>query len=136
MVKRPFSVSRIHTDRAPAPFGHYAQATRWNGLVFISGQLPARPDGSHIADAPFETQARQGLRNLLAMAEAAGSRSGQILKVTAYIVGAEHWPAFNAIYGEAFGASRPARSVVPVPALHHGYLIELDAIAITESQAA
>jgi enamine deaminase RidA (YjgF/YER057c/UK114 family) len=42
----------------------------------------------------------------------------------------EHWRTFNAIYAEALGEYRPARSVVPVPALHHGYLIELDAIAV------
>jgi enamine deaminase RidA (YjgF/YER057c/UK114 family) len=32
-------------------------------------------------------------------------------------------------HAEAFGPHHPARSVVPVPALHHGYLIELEAIA-------
>jgi enamine deaminase RidA (YjgF/YER057c/UK114 family) len=41
----------------------------------------------------------------------------------------EYWPKFNAIYAEAFGASKPARSVVPVPALHYGCLVELEAIA-------
>jgi len=51
-----------------------------------------------------------------------------VLKVTAYLVGVENWPEFNRIYAEIFGASRPARSVVPVPGLHHGYLIEIEAI--------
>jgi 2-iminobutanoate/2-iminopropanoate deaminase len=50
--------------------------------------------------------------------------------VTAYLVGVEHWPAFNAIYAEVLDNHRPARAVVPVPALHHGYLIELEAIAV------
>jgi 2-iminobutanoate/2-iminopropanoate deaminase len=27
------------------------------------------------------------------------------------------------------GSHRPARSIVPVPALHYGYLVEMDAIA-------
>ena len=58
----------------------------------------------------------------------------RILKVAAAqqigrVVGVENWPAFNAIYAEIFGAARPARSVVPVPSLHHGCLIELEAIA-------
>jgi endoribonuclease L-PSP len=51
-------------------------------------------------------------------------------KLTAYLVGVEYWPAFNAIYAEVLGNHRPARAVVPVPALHHGYLIELEAIAV------
>jgi 2-iminobutanoate/2-iminopropanoate deaminase len=79
---------------------------------------------------PFEAQARQALGNLLAIVDGAGLDRDRIAKVTAYLVGVEHWPAFNAIYAEAFGKHRPARSVVPVPALHHGYLIELEAIAV------
>ena len=123
-------LASIDTAAAPKPFGHYAQAMDAGGLVFISGQLPARLHGAPLADMPFEAQARQSLANLLAIVEGAGLRRDRIAKVTAYLVGAEHWSAFNAIYTEAFGEHRPARSVVPVPALHHGYLIELDAIAV------
>src|SRR3954467_8447306 len=43
-----------------------------------------------------------------------------------------HWPAFNAIYAEWAGASRPARAVVPVPTLHHGLVIEVEAVAMIE----
>jgi 2-iminobutanoate/2-iminopropanoate deaminase len=65
-----------------------------------------------------------------AIVEGAGLSRDRIAKVTAYLVGVEHWPAFNAIYAEVLGDHRPARAVVPVPALHHGYLIELEAIAV------
>ena len=123
-------LASINTDSAPKPFGHYVQAMDTNGLVFVSGQLPARLDGTSLADMPFEAQARQSLANLLAIVEGAGLRRDRVAKVTAYLVGVEHWSAFNAIYTEAFGEHRPARSVVPVPALHHGYLIEIEAIAV------
>ena len=43
--------------------------------------------------------------------------------------GIANWPAFNTLYAELLGAARPARAVVPVPELHHGYLIEIEAIA-------
>ncbi len=118
------------TPDAPPPFGHYAQAAAGAGLVFVSGQLAARPDGTGTADQPFATQARQALANLLAILRAAGSGPEQVLKVTAYLAGVEHWPAFDRAFADAFGLKRPARSVVPVPALHHGYLIEIDAVAI------
>jgi reactive intermediate/imine deaminase len=123
-------LASINTDSAPKPFGHYVQAMDTGGLVFVSGQLPARLDGRSLADMPFEAQARQSLSNLLAIVEGAGLRRDRIAKVTVYLVGVEHWTTFNAIYAEAFGEHRPARSVVPVPALHHGYLIELEAIAV------
>lgn len=41
--------------------------------------------------------------------------------------GAELWPRFNS---EMMGESRPARTVVPVPELHYGYLVEIDAVAV------
>ncbi len=40
------------------------------------------------------------------------------------------WPAFNAIYAAWAGGARPARAVVPVPALHYGFKIEIEAVAV------
>ena len=48
------------------PGGHYSHAVRSGDLVFISGQLGARADGSHTADLPFEDQVRQSIANLRA----------------------------------------------------------------------
>ena len=109
------SIERIGCPDAPAPAGHYAQATAWRDLVFVSGQLPGRPDGSHTFDEPFEVQVRQALTNLFAILNAACCGPDQVLRVGAYIVGVENWPAFDRIYAEMFGAARPARIVVPVP---------------------
>jgi 2-iminobutanoate/2-iminopropanoate deaminase len=126
----PHAVEQISTDAAPKPAGHYAQGCAYRDLVFVSGQLPVSLEGKALADLSFEEQVRLALSNLLAIVKAAGSGPQDVLKVTAFVVGVENWPAFNAIYAQVFGASRPARSVVPVPALHHGCLIELEAIAV------
>src|SRR5258706_13504678 len=123
------SVERISTDAAPKPAGHYAQACCYGDLVFVSGQLPVSLDGKALSDKSFEDQVRQALANLLSIVHAAGSGPDRVLKVTAFIVGVGNWPAFNAVYSETFGAERPVLSVVPVPALHHGCLVELEAIA-------
>lgn len=122
-------IERIATEAAPAPAGHYAQATAWRDLVFASGQLGIRPDGGHTIGEGFEAQARQALGNVLAVLAAAGCDRDRVLRVSAYIVGVENWPAFNRIYAELMGDARPARTVVPVPGLHHGYLVEVEAIA-------
>ncbi|HEY0956003.1 MAG TPA: RidA family protein [Roseateles sp.] len=111
------------------PGGHYSHAVRHGDLVFVSGQLGARPDGTHTADLPFEDQVRQSLANLRAALQSAGADLGDLLKVTAYIVDVVNWPRFNAIYAEVMGPTKPARSVVPVPELHYGYLVEIDAVA-------
>ena len=123
-------VTGILTDRAPKPAGHYAQAVVSGAHVFVSGQLPIRPDGSPMDDDGFEAQARQAIQNMLEIVRAAGSSPQQLVKVTAYIVGIANWPRFNAVYASMLPDARPARSVVPVPELHYGYLVEVDAIAV------
>lgn len=125
----------IAAPGARPPAGHYSPAMIHGGLIYISGQLGARPDRGHTADQPFEVQARQALANLFAVLAAAGAAPDRLLKVTAYIVGVENWPAFNAIYADAMGEARPARSVVPVPELHFGYLVEIDAIAAAPARS-
>ena len=122
-------VTAIVPHDVARPGGHYSHAMRCGDLVFTSGQLGVRPDGSHTADRPFEEQVRQALGNMLAALRAAGAEPRDILKVTVYIVGVDLWPRFNAVYAEVMGEAKPARTVVPVPELHHGYLIEIDAIA-------
>ena len=123
------AVLPIFSADAPAAGGHYSQAVTHGGLAYISGQLPIAPDGTHRPDASFDDQARLAIRNMLAVTWAAGSSAENLLKVTVYIVGVENWPRFIAVYAELLGVIRPARSVVPVPELHYGYLVEIDAIA-------
>ena len=123
-------VTGILTDRAPKPAGHYAQAVVTGAHVFVSGQLPVRPDGLPLDDDGFEAQARQAIQNMLEILRATGSSPQQLVKVTAYIVGIANWPRFNAVYASMLPDACPARSVVPVPELHYGYLVEIDAIAV------
>lgn len=126
------TLARIQTATAPAPSGHYSQATIHNDIVFISGQLPTRPDGGE-PERAFDAQVHQALSNLFEILRAADSRPDQVLKVTVFLVGIENWPVFNRIFGAAFGEARPARSVVPVPHLYDGYLIEIEAVAVRAS---
>jgi reactive intermediate/imine deaminase len=127
---RSLDVVPIFTDGAPPAGGHYSQGIRYGDLIYVSGQLPIAPDGTHHADADFDQQARLALRNMIAVVEAVGGGAATVLKVTVYLVGVANWPRFNAVYAEILGEARPARSVVPVPELHYGYLVEVDAVAV------
>jgi reactive intermediate/imine deaminase len=126
-------VRAVLTDRAPKPAGHYSQAIVSGAHIFVSGQLPIRPDGGPLDDDGFEAQARQAIQNMLEVVRAAGSSPQQLVKVTAYIVGIANWPRFNAVYASMLPDACPSRSVVPVPELHYGYLVEIDAIAVREA---
>ena len=123
------AIDRITTSNAPKPAGHYSQACGYGDLIFVSGQLPVSLEGKALADLSFEEQVRLALGNLLAIVKATGSGPDRVLKVTAFIVGVDNWPVFNRVYAELFGEVRPARSVVPVGSLHHGCLVEIEAIA-------
>jgi reactive intermediate/imine deaminase len=122
------TIDRITTPNAPKPAGHYSQGVGYGDLIFVSGQLPVSLEGRARPDLSFEEQVRLALGNMLAIVKAAGSGPDRVLKVTAFIVGVDNWPAFNRVYAELFGESRPARSVVPVGSLHHGCLVEIEAI--------
>jgi len=119
----------ISTPGAPTARGHYSQAVVHAGLVYVAGQLPGDPADPQRRIEGFDAQARQVIANLAAILEASGSGLDCVLKATVYVADLAHWPQFNAIYAEAFGAHRPARTVVPVSGLHYGYLVEMDVIA-------
>jgi 2-iminobutanoate/2-iminopropanoate deaminase len=122
-------ITFVSTPRAPMPAGHYAQATVHNGLVYVSGQLPIDPTTGAKNLGSIEEQTEQALRNLTAILDEAGSDLEHVLKVTVYVADAGLWDRVNAVYARYFGEHVPARSVVPVKELHHGFLIEIDAIA-------
>ena len=120
----------IHTDNAPTPAGHYSQAIVHAGLVYVAGQLPIRPGADRGgALGSIEEQTEQTLRNVAAILEAAGSGLDRVLQMTIYVSDMSLWSGVNAAYAKVLGDHRPARAVVPVKELHHGYQIEIQAIA-------
>lgn len=112
------------------PRGHYSHVATARGLAFVSGQLPLDERGQPRADLSLDEQATLALRNAQAALAAAGCGWRDVLKVTVYLAGVEHWPAFDAVYRQVLGEARPARAVVPVPALHYGVLVEVEAVAV------
>jgi 2-iminobutanoate/2-iminopropanoate deaminase len=118
----------IATADAPTPAGHYSQAVEANGFIYVSGMLPTLSSPGGAADA-FDDQVQSALRHCEHILAAAGCSFNDVVQCTAYIVGIDNWPRLNRVYGERFGAHKPARAVVPVPELHHGALVELQMIA-------
>jgi enamine deaminase RidA (YjgF/YER057c/UK114 family) len=67
--------------------------------------------------------------NLTAALPSANSTVDRLIQVRVYVTDINDWPVFDKIYSEWIGAVRPARAVVPVPALHYGFRIEIEAVA-------
>lgn len=126
------NIKRVTTDNAPKAAGHYSQATVYNGLVFVAGQLSIDPATGERKLGSIEEQTEQALNNVLAILQAAGSDWSRVLKMTVYVADINLWEAVNKVYARVLGEHRPARAVIPTGALHHGFLIEIDAIAATD----
>ena len=122
-------IERVETPAAPIPAGHYSQALVYLGVVYVAGQLPVDPVTGARELGSIEAQTELVLRNLATIVEAAGSDLSRVLRTTVYLTDIGLWSRVNDVYQRAFGAHRPARTVVPVLTLHHGFLIEIDAIA-------
>lgn len=122
-------IKTVHTQDAPTPAGHYSQAVVYNGLVFVSGQLSIDPRTGEKKIGPIEEQTEQALKNVGEILKAAGSDLSRVLKMTVYVSDIGLWEAVNAVYARVLGEHRPARAVIPTGELHHGFLIEIDAVA-------
>lgn len=61
--------------------GPYSQAVKANGLVFVSGMMPATKDGKQVEGSVAE-KTHQMCRNAQAVLEAAGSGLGKAVKIT------------------------------------------------------
>ena len=123
-------IGQINPTTMAPPGGHYSHAVSAGGMVFVSGQLPIAPDGTKLNDAPFVAQARQVLDNVALALAAAGSAVDRLVQVRVYVTDIQSWPTFNTLYAAWAGSARPARAVVPVPMLHYGFKIEVEAVAL------
>jgi reactive intermediate/imine deaminase len=125
----------VTTDRAPAAIGPYSQDLVSGCLVFVSGQLPLDAATATMPEG-VDAQASLVLRNIDAVARAAGSSLPQALKMTVYLTDLAHFPRVNAAMEAALAKPYPVRATVQVSALPRGALVEIDALLSTSPAAA
>ena len=118
----------------PSTYTHVVVATGTR-MVFIAGQEPEDVHGNLVGPGDLAAQARQVYANLGRALAAAGARPEQVTKITIYVVHhrPEHLPVIEQARIALFGDHKPADTVVGVETLAGpGYLIEVDAIAVTD----
>ena len=119
--------AEIRTDRAPRGTGAYSQAVRAGDFVFISGQGPLDPGTLQVQGDTIEEQTEHTLRNLAAVAAAAGGSLADVVKVSAFLSSIELFPAFNGTYERIFATEpRPARTTAGAEL--RDILVEIDAV--------
>ena len=119
----------VSTEKAPAAIGPYSQAVRAGDLLFTSGQIPLKPDGS-LETGDVAAQTRRVLENLRAVLEAGGSSLNYVVKCTCFLKDMGHFAQMNEVYAEFFPDAPPARSAVEVARLPRDVLIEIEAVAL------
>jgi 2-iminobutanoate/2-iminopropanoate deaminase len=96
--------------------------------VFLSGQVHLDPDtGQLVGDSPAE-KARRCLDNLTIVAEAAGAKLQDAVRVAVYVTDMSVFAEMNEAYGSYFESDPPARTTIAVAALPMGAEVEMDAI--------
>lgn len=118
----------IIADGAPAAVGPYSHAVRAGKVLYVSGQLGLDPASGELVEG-VENQARVALANLKTVLNAAKMDMEDVVKTTVFLKDMGDFAAINAIYAEAFGDTKPARSCVAAAALPKGGLFEIEAIA-------
>ncbi len=123
------ALDAIETNKAPAAIGPYSQAIKAGRWLFVSGQIPLKPETGEMAGDDFDVQARQALSNLGGILEAAGYGLTDVAAVDVFITDMGQFAAFNQIYDQFFSGHKPARAVVEVKGLPRGALVEVKCVA-------
>lgn len=114
----------------------YSPAIRANGLLFVSGQVGSRLDGSPEPD--LDDQVRLAFQNLNAILDAAGCTFSDVIDVTVFMVDPDtHFERAWAVVAQHWGeAPYPTATAVGVTWLS-GFQFEIKVIAkLPEQEAA
>lgn len=119
----------ISAANAPAAVGPYCHAKLCGDTLYTSGQLGLIPQTGVLAEG-VQAQAKQALKNLGAVLQAAGMDYSNVVKTTVFLANIADFAAINEVYATFFTENPPARSCVQAGALPMGGLFEIEAIAV------
>lgn len=119
----------IHTPNAPKAIGPYSQAIEFNGMLFISGQVPIDPATGKVVEGGIKEQTLQVMKNIGAILEAAGYNFSDVVKSTCLLSTMDNFAAMNEVYGSLYKTDPPARAAYAVVKLPLGVLVEIETIA-------
>lgn len=124
------------TDTRP-PVEHYARAgsrapfspaVRVGDVLYLSGQIGARSDGS-LPDS-LAVQTRLAMENIKAALAMAGATLDDVFKCTVMLDDMSGWADFNRVYVSYFTPGKlPARSSFGTDGLALGALVEIECLA-------
>jgi reactive intermediate/imine deaminase len=73
--------------------------------------------------------------NLKAVAETAGGRLADVVKLNVFLTDLAHFPLVNEVMAQYFQEPYPARAAIGVAALPKGASVEMDAVLVLDKSA-
>src|SRR5579863_7819184 len=143
-VMMPKTIEHIHWPDAPDLWMPYAPAIKVKGgtTVYLAGVTaapvyhhhPHRPEEFDAMPRDMAGQARAALENLKRGLEAVGATFADIVTADRFVTDLTDQDALNRVWGEYFGAAKPATTTVQVVRLATDprCLVEINAIAVID----
>jgi enamine deaminase RidA (YjgF/YER057c/UK114 family) len=105
-------------------------------MIFVSGEV-GRDASGRIAGGGFEAETRQCFANLESALRRSAAGFKDVVRITAYVKDLADYPVYARIRGEIFATESdwPASATVGVSDLLLGARIEIDAVAVIDSDA-
>lgn len=106
----------------------FSPARQAGDLIFLSGEIPVKPDGT-FEQGSTTAQTRQTMENLGRTLEKNGCTFDDVVKVTVYLKSMEDYQEMNDTYRTFFTGEFPARECVGGLEIAFGSDLEISAIA-------
>jgi 2-iminobutanoate/2-iminopropanoate deaminase len=124
----------IYSPEAPVAIGPYSQAIEKNGILYISGQLAIDVKTQKLVEGGIREQTEQVMKNIGLILAEAGYTFADVVKSTVLLADINDFNALNKIYAEFFTSNHPARSTYQVAALPRAARVEIETIAVLDSE--
>lgn len=119
----------INIENAPAAIGPYSHAVKAGGFYFCSGQTPLDPATMKLVGDNIEEQTQRVFKNIKIVLEGLGLTLNNVVKTTVFLKSMDDFAGMNAVYAEAFGNHKPARSTIAVKQNPMDALVEIECVA-------
>ena len=113
------------------PVVGYSRAVKVGNMIWVSGTTATNGKGGIVGKGDPYAQAKQAIDNIERALTQAGARLADVVRTRIYVTDVTQWEAIGRAHGEAFGAIRPACTMVEVSALiDPELLVEIEADAV------
>ena len=111
----------------------FSEAVRVNDTLYLSGMVGVKPGTDALVPGGIEAESRQTMDNIRMTLEAHGASLADVVKCTVMLADISEWSTFNEIYKTYFSGRYPARSALGANGLALGARVEVECIAVVNS---